>query len=255
MIIAIDIGNTNITWGVYDGEELLFVSRLATDRSRTKDQYALEIREILKMQDVRADHCAGAIISSVVPELTNSLRQAIDTLIGVKPLVVGPGVKSGLDIRIDNPKQLGADLVAGAVGAMSKYPLPCLIIDLGTATKISVLDAKGSFLGCTISAGVFISLNALATNASQLHGVSLEAPKNIIGTDTISSMQAGTVLGTAAMLDGLCDRIEDELGAKVATVVATGGISGDIVRYCRRNVITDKNLILHGLKVLYEKNV
>ena len=255
MLLTIDIGNTNITLGAFDGEGLMFVSRLNTDRFRTEDQYALEIRQIFHLYGVSSGDFEGAAISSVVPSLSNAIKNAAGKLIGKTPLIVGPGVKNGLDIRIDNPKQLGADLVAGAVGAVAKYPLPCFVVDLGTATKISVINGAGQYLGCTISAGIMISLEALSKQTSQLPSVSLEAPPHVIGTNTVDSMQSGTVLGTAAMIDGLCDRIEAEMGEKAASVVATGGLAEDIVKNCARPVIYDGSLVLHGLYHIYNKNV
>lgn len=254
MILAVDIGNTNITIGSYDNEGLIFVSRIATDRRRTEDQYAVEIHQIFHLNSTTAEGFTGAIISSVVPELTNSIKNAISKITKHTPFVVGPGLKNGLKIEVDNPGQLGADLAAAAVGAISKYPLPCLVMDLGTATKISVIDAGGVFRGVTISAGVAISLEALAMRTSQLPSISLEAPQNVIGTNTIECMQSGTVLGTACMLDGLCGRIEEELGQKAAAIVATGGYSKEISSHCRREVIYDPNLLLDGLKVIYDKN-
>ncbi|MDR1630325.1 MAG: type III pantothenate kinase [Oscillospiraceae bacterium] len=254
MILAIDIGNTNISIGAYSEDRLLFVSRVATDRSRTEDQYAVEIRQIFHLNDTTAQGFTGAIISSVVPELTNSIKTAIHKITKHNPLVVGPGLKNGLKIEVDNPGQLGADLAAAAVGAIHKYPLPCLVMDLGTATKISVIDGRGVFRGVTISAGVGISLDALSQRTSQLPQISIEAPESVIGTNTIACMQSGLVCGTACMLDGLCGRIEEELGERAATIVSTGGYSLEITKECRRDVVYDPNLLLDGLKVIYDKN-
>ncbi len=254
MTLAVDIGNTNITIGIYNKDTLLVVLRAATDRKRTPDQYAVEFSSMFSIHNADKYEFEGAIISSVVPELTNVIKEAIFTITGQTALVIGPGVKTGLNIKIDNPAQLGADLVAGAVGALNKYPVPCLILDMGTANKISVLDSKGNYRGCTISAGVGISLNALSSGTSQLPAISLDAPHNAIGTNTIDSMQSGTVLGSAAMIEGLCARLEESLGEKVNTVVATGGIAGDIIRYCRMDIIHDPNLILDGLRFIFDKN-
>ena len=183
MLIAVDIGNTNITLGVYEGEELRFVSRLASDRTRTADQYTVEIGSILSFNGACAREGA-AIVSSVVPDLTQAVATALRSLTGSRPLVVGPGLKTGLNIRTDIPGQLGADLVAGAVGAIQKYPLPCLVVDLGTASKISLIDRTGTYCGCTISPGVGISLNALVNNGSLLPNVSLAMPRHVIGTNS-----------------------------------------------------------------------
>lgn len=254
MILTVDIGNTNITSGIYDKNDLLFVMRTATDRTKTPDQYAVELRAMLEIHNALSFNFRGAIISSVVPELTNSIKSAVQIVTGQTALVIGPGVKTGLNIRIDNPAQLGADLVAGAVGALNKYKMPCLVLDMGTANKISVLDSKGNYRGCTISAGIGISLRALSSETSQLPAIPLNAPANAIGTNTVDSMQSGTVLGAAAMIEGLCARLEEDLGEKIETVVATGGISGDIIRYCRMDIIHDPDLILDGLRFILEKN-
>ena len=169
-------------------------------------------------------------------------------------MVLGPGIKTGMNILIDNPAQLGADLLAGCVGAAALYKLPCLVIDLGTASKISVIDKNGSFRGCTIAPGIGISLEALSAKTSQLPSISLKTPDHAIGTNTLDSMQSGTVFGFAAMLDGLCEKLEDELGEKVETTVATGGLAKDLVKSCKREIVYNGDLILYGLKVLYEKN-
>lgn len=254
MILAVDIGNTNITIGIYSNDALTLVLRAATDRAKTPDQYAVEFASMLRIHNADEADFEGAIISSVVPELTSAVKAAIKTITGKDALLIGPGVKTGLNIRIDNPAQLGADLVAGAVGALNKYEMPCLVLDLGTANKISVLDSKGTYRGCTIGAGVKIALNALSSGASQLPAIPLDAPTCAIGTNTVDSMQSGTVLGTAAMIEGLCARLEEALGEEVKTIVATGGISGAIIRYCRMDIIHDPDLILDGLKFIFDKN-
>ncbi len=254
MLLTIDMGNTNITIGVYDGDDILFTSRLATQRDRTKDQYAVELLNIFALHKVAAENISGAIISSVVPELTDAIKNAIKLVTDCDAIILGPGVKTGLNIVTDSHTQVGADLVACSVGAISKYPLPCFIIDLGTATKILLIDEKGTFCGCTISAGVKISLDALAQKTSQLPAISLKTPAKAIGTNTQECMLSGTVLGTAAMLDGLTDRMEKEFGKKIVTTVATGGLSEEIVKNCYRDITHDPNLIFDGLKAIYNKN-
>ncbi|NMP36740.1 MAG: type III pantothenate kinase [Clostridiales bacterium] len=254
MILAADIGNSNITLGVFRDDDLLFESRLATDRLRTGDQYAIELLDVFRLNGLDDPKFAGAIIGSVVPELTNIFADAVEKATARTPMIIGAGLKTGLNIKVDNPAGLGADLVAGAVGAIAKYPLPCLVMDLGTATKISVIDQNGAFLGCTISAGISISLDALSARTSQLPSVSLEAPKRVIGTNSADCMQSGTVLGTAAMLDGLSDMIEAELGQTVKSRVATGGLAKDIVACCKKKVSFNKYLILEGLLIIYRKN-
>ncbi len=254
MLLAIDIGNTNITMGVYNKDELVFVTHIATDRSRTPDQYAVEFKQIFALYDMPQNSFEGAAISSVVPELSATMSKAVEKITGHRPMILGPGIKTGMNILIDNPAQLGADLLAGGVGAAALYPLPCLVIDLGTASKVSVIDKNGSFCGCTISPGIGISLDALSARTSQLPNISLKTPARAIGKNTIDSMQSGTVFGYAAMIDGLCEKLEEELGDTVKTTVATGGLARDLVKSCKRDIIYNGELVLYGLKVLFEKN-
>lgn len=254
MFLAIDIGNTNITLGAYDGDELIFVSRIATDRSKTPDEYAIEFKQIFSLYEAPRRSFNGAAISSVVPELSSAMSAAVERVTGCKPMMLGPGIKTGMNILIDNPAQLGADLLAGGVGAAALYPLPCLVIDLGTASKISVIDGNGSFCGCVIAPGIGISLDALSAKTSQLPNISLNTPARAIGKNSIDSMQSGTVFGFASMIDGLCEKLEEELGEKVMTTVATGGLAKDLVKSCKRDIIYNGELILYGLKVLYDKN-
>ncbi|MFY9198089.1 MAG: type III pantothenate kinase [Acutalibacteraceae bacterium] len=254
MILVLDAGNTNITLGIYDDNELLFVSRLSTENSKTQDQFAIDINSIFALNNCKPVEFNGAILSSVVPEITVALKNAVEIVTGHTPLIIGPGIKTGLDIRVDSPAHLGADLVAGAVAAIAKYPLPCLVMDLGTATKISVIDSNSIFRGCTIAPGVEISAKALFEYASQLPRISLETPTRTIGTNNNDCIRAGIVYGTADMLDGMCHRIEKELGTTVKSIIATGGVAKEIVPHCGRNVILNPNLILEGLKIIYDKN-
>jgi len=253
MLLAIDIGNTNITLGGYKDDVLAFTARLATDSALTSDQYAISLRNILSLYGEASDEIEDCIISSVVPQVASSFAKAVSQLCEIVPLVIGPGVKTGLNIKIDNPAQLGADLVAGAVGAISKYTLPCIVIDMGTASTISVIDKNGCFLGGVIAAGVRLTLKALAENTAQLTSVHIEAPHSVIGSNTVDCMKSGLVYGTAAMLDGLLGRIEDELGC-TAAVVATGGLAKEIIVHCDRTIMYDENLLLDGLREIYYKN-
>ena len=253
MLICIDIGNTNITIGGFEGENLKFTARLATDSKRTADQYAIEIRDVLHIYEVGRDEVTDAAICSVVPAVGSAVKRAIAKLFSIQPMMLGPGIKTGLNIKIDNPAQLGADLAAGAVGSLAKYNTPTVIIDLGTATTISVLGKDGEFLGGAIAAGVKLTLEALATKTAQLPSVSIEAPKSVIGTNTADCMKSGIVVGAAAMIDGMVDKIEKELGLK-ATVVATGGLAPEVVKFSSREIITDDNLLLDGLRIIYNKN-
>ena len=254
MILTVDIGNTNITLGAYRDGQLKFTSRLATDRHRTADQYAIEIKDILALNNLETKGIEGAIISSVVPNVGSNMKKAIKKLTGITPLAIGPGVKTGLNIRIDNPAQLGADMVAGAVAAAEKYPLPCIVCDMGTATTVSVIDKGGVFLGGAIAAGLGTTLDALASNTAQLPYIDISsAPDKVIGTNTVDCMRSGLVIGAAAMLDGMAKRMEAELGCS-ATLVATGGLAGGVTAYCEREVILDDNLLLDGLYLIYKKN-
>ncbi len=253
MLLAIDIGNTNITLGAYNSNYLSFTARIATDANKTEDQYAIEIKQLMMLNNVEIDDIEDCIISSVVPPIAKSVSRAVAKLCQIVPLNLGPGVKTGLNIKIDNPAQLGADLVAGAVGAIDIYKMPCVIIDMGTASTISVLDKNGAFLGGIIAAGVRLTLKALTENTSQLTSIPIEAPKSVIGRNTTESMQSGLVLGTASMVDGLLEKITYELG-EIPTVVATGGLSKEVIAHCKTNILYNENLLLDGLRVIYEKN-
>lgn len=252
MILAIDIGNTNITIGVFNNNEITLTSRLATERNRTPDQYAIEFTNILSLHKLSADDIEGSIVSSVVPELTNTIKQAVSTICK-KTVVLAPGIKTGLDIAIDNPAQLGADLAAGAVGAIENYALPAFVVDLGTASKIYVVSAKKEFCGGLIAPGVNISLDALTETSSQLPAIALNAPSRACAKNTVECMQSGVILGTASMIDGMIERFIAEMG-EPASIVATGGLSSFIIKECKYDMIYDNDLILKGLKAIYDKN-
>ncbi len=253
MLLTIDIGNTNITLGTYDAGVLVFTARLATESAKTSDQYAVELKNLLSLECIGSEEIEDCIISSVVPSVAKSVSAAVSKLCHIVPLMLGPGVKTGLNIKIDNPAQLGADLVAGAVGALDAYTMPCVVIDMGTASTVSVLDKNGTFLGGAIAAGVRLTLKALTENTAQLTSIPIEAPSSVIGRNTVECMQSGLVYGTAAMLDGLLEKIEEELG-EIPTVVATGGLSKEIIVHCKKNIIYSENLLLDGLRAIYEKN-
>ncbi len=253
MILAIDVGNTHIVLGCLENGEIHSVSRLATDPNKTEYEYAVFLRDVLAFNGVDVSALEGAILSSVVPAVTGTLKGAVRLLTGLDTLVVGAGIKTGLNIRIDDPAQLGSDLVVGAVAALSLAPPPLIVIDMGTATTIFAIDKKGSFLGGAIVPGVSLSMNALAGGASLLPKVPIEAPKKCICTNTVTCMQSGAVFGAAAMLDGMIERMEEELGEKAA-VIATGGLSGSITPHCRREIRCEPELLLKGLAVIWEKN-
>ena len=247
MILAIDIGNTNIVVGCIDKEKIYLTERISTIRTKTELEYAIDIKTILDIHHINRADIEGAIISSVVPQITFAARLKKDAMI------VGPGVKTGLNILLDNPGEMGADRVADAVAALAQYPVPLVIVDMGTATTISVVDDKKHYIGGMILPGVQISLDALTSRASQLSGISIEEPKKIIGKNTVDCMKSGILYGNAAAVDGIIDRIEEELGQKV-TVIATGGMSRKIVPHCKREMILDGDLLLKGLQIIYDKN-
>ncbi|MBE6756919.1 MAG: type III pantothenate kinase [Ruminococcaceae bacterium] len=253
MLLVLDMGNTNITVGVFDGDRLVVESRLATDYRKMEDEYAMDLMDILRLYHLHREDIDGAIFSSVVPSLDRALRNAVRKVTEIEPLQVGPGVKSGMDIRIDNPRQLGADLLVGAVAALAKYGAPCLLWDLGTATKVSVIDKNGAFRGGAIMPGVRTSLDSLSNATALLPTVSIDVPASVIGTNTVDCMASGTVFGTACTIDGMSDRIEAELGYPV-NVVATGGLAGEIVAQCRREIPYDSSLLLDGLRLIWLKN-
>ena len=253
MILVFDIGNTNITLGGYEKDKLVFSSRLKTDHAKTSDQYAVEIKCLLDLNSFDYKSIKGAIVGSVVPKVAKAIKDGLERYFNIEVLKVGPGVKTGLNIKIDNPAQLGADLVCGAVGAIEKYKAPIVIFDLGTAITASVIDEKGAFLGGTISAGLNMSLDSLAKNTASLPHIALDDVESVIGKNTVDSMRAGLVIGTAAMLDGIKQRVENELKQAV-TVVATGGNARYVIKNCKEEIIYDENLLLDGLKIIFDKN-
>lgn len=255
MILVLDTGNTNTVIGGIDGGSLRFSIRIQSDRGKTVDEYALLLRGLLSLRGVEPHQIEGGIISSVVPELRHVLGKALKQLTGKRFLVVGPGLKTGLPIHMDIPSQVGSDLIVDAVAALSLFKPPLVVFDLGTATTMSVVDQNGCYVGGMIIPGLQLSLDALSSRAAQLPFINLdEAPRRLIGKNTIDCMHAGAVYSTAAMLDGLVDRINEELGGG-ATAVATGGLMGLIHPYCRREIHYDENLLLRGLIRLYEMNV
>ncbi len=253
MILTIDIGNSNIVLGGVKDDEIVFEARLRTEVTKTSDQYCVDLKILLDVYGVRPEDIEGSIISSVVPQVLNSFQTAVKKLTGKQSLVVGPGIKTGLDIRLENPGQTGADLVVADVAALREHKTPLIVIDMGTATTISVLDQSGAHIGGCIIPGVKISLDALTNNTALLPGLQLDQPKRAIGRNTIDAMRSGIMMGTACMLDGMVERMEQELGCKT-TVIATGGIAKFIVPLCKTPMIYDKNLIIKGLVALYRDN-
>ena len=254
MVLTADIGNSNIVLGVFEGDVLKLTLRIKTDATRTRDEYAINLNSMLKINNINVSDIDGAIISSVVPNLSVPFAGAVEMLIGKPPFIVGPGVKTGLDIRIDNPSQLGCDMVVDAVSAIHSYGAPAIVIDMGTATTFSAIGKKGEYLGAAITPGVRISMNALAQNAAQISQINIDRPKHAIGTNTTDSLKSGIVLGYASMLDGIIERFEKEIGAP-CNVIATGGLSSLIIPHCKRKIIHDKDLLIKGLLLLYNKNI
>ena len=253
MILVVDVGNSNVVLGGVRGEEIVFEARVRTDVTKTSDEYCIDLKNILDIYGIDVKNIEGAIIASVVPQVLNTFQTAIRKLTGQKALVVGPGLKTGLNIAIENPAQTGADLVVGSVAALREHKAPLIVIDMGTATTMVVLDKNGALIGGSISPGVKISLDALTERTALLPGLQLDQPKKAIGRNTIDCMRSGIMLGAACMLDGMIERMEEELGYKT-TVIATGGIARFVVPMCRREVIYDKDLLVKGLAALYREN-
>ncbi len=253
MILTIDIGNSNIVLGGVREDTIVFEARLRTEATKTSDQYCVDLKILLDVNHVHPDEIEGCIISSVVPQVLNSFQTAIKKLTGKTSLVVGPGIKTGLDIRLETPGQTGADLVVADVAALREHKPPLIVIDMGTATTMSVLDANGAHIGGCIIPGVRISMDALTEKTALLPGLQLDRPKRVIGRNTIDAMRSGIMMGTACMLDGMVARMEQELGCKT-TVVATGGIAKFIVPLCKTPMIYDKDLLIKGLVALYRDN-
>lgn len=253
MILAIDVGNTNIVLGCFDDKEILFCERISTDRLATDLEYMTLFRTALELHGFSHKSISGAIISSVVPSVTSTLKQAVKKLAGVSAMIVGPGVKTGLSIMIDNPATLGSDLAVDAAAAIHEYKPPMIIIDMGTATTMSVVDKNKNYIGGVIMTGMAVSSDALTSRTSQLPRIAFETPKKVIGTNTVDCMKSGIMYSTACSIDGLIERIEEELGDK-CTVIATGGLAPLIVPLCRKNIILDEDLLLKGLMIIYNKN-
>lgn len=253
MILAVDVGNTNIVMGCMEEKEIKSISRLATNAIKTEYEYAVEMKQILDFNGIDTAEFEGAVISSVVPPITNTLAAAIKMITGLDSIIVGAGIKTGVNIAIDNPAQLGSDLLVAAVAALAAYKPPLILLDMGTATTFTAIDENAKIRGGAIVPGVGLSLNALVSGTSQLPKISIEAPKHCIGSNTIDSMKSGCVFATASMIDGMIDRMSEELNGEV-TVIATGGLSNKIVPYCKRKIIHDDDLILAGLAIIYSKN-
>lgn len=253
MILAVDAGNSNIVLGLAEGGRILSVGRMRTERDASAIEYAVKMKKLMELFSFSGAHPSGGIISSVVPSVLGSLKGALELLTGRKPLTVTAGMRTGLDIRVDEPAALGADRIVDAVAARALYGAPAIIIDMGTANTVSVLDSSGALIGGVIMPGLRLSASALSSAASLLTQVSFEAPSRVIGSSTAESMRSGLILGCACTLDKLTERIEEELGYP-CTLVITGGMCPVILPHCRRKLIHDPELLLRGLTILYDMN-
>ena len=258
MILAADVSNAYISVGCIGKRGTYFTSRFATVLSKTEDEYAIDFARTLELNGVPKERLEGCIISSVVTPMNFVLTRAMEMATGKKPLLIGPGVKTGLNILIDNPGQLGSNLVVDAVAGIDRYPPPLILLDMGTATTASVIDRKGRYIGGFISPGVRISRDAAASGTAQLPRVGLEAPETVIGRNTVHCLQSGAIYGTAGLLDGMITRIAEELGEpeEEITVVATGGkLEQTIISCCEHKILFDEDLVLHGLWLIWQKNL
>lgn len=253
MVLAIDIGNTNIVIGCFEDNKILFTERISTNRTATDLEYASNVNTAMQMHSLNPDSLNGAIISSVVPSVTATFKRAIEKYAGVKVITVGPGTKTGLSIKIDNPAQLGSDLVVDAVAGINLYQTPQIIIDMGTATTMSVIDKDKTYIGGIIMTGLSVSAEALASRTSQLPRIAYEIPKRVIGKNTVDCMKSGIMYANACAIDGLIEKIEEELGSP-CTVVATGGLASTVIPLCKKKIIVNDELLLKGLMYIYNKN-
>ena len=253
MILGIDVGNTNIVIGCLEDGKVFNTVRVRTVPGLTAAECGIQFKQLFDFFGIDRHGFEGAILSSVVPPVTEPLRQAVEMLTGVKCMLVGPGMKTGMNVRIDDPGTLGCDLVVGGVAAIEEYGVPVIVLDLGTATTITLIDENKCFRGGAILPGVKLSYAALAAGTSLLPDISITPPKKCVATNTVDCMRSGAVFGTAATIDGMVERMEDELG-KPCKVVATGGLASSITPYCKREILCDDLLLLKGLWILYQKN-
>lgn len=253
MILVIDVGNTNIVLGLYDGKNLLHDWRLSTNRSSTADEYGMTMYNLFQHAGIKLDQVEGVIISSVVPPLMFVLEQLCLKYVKKAPLIVGPGVKTGLNIRYENPREVGADRIVNAVAAIEMYGSPVIVVDFGTATTFDYIDEAGQYIGGAVAPGIGISTEALYQRAAKLPRIELVKPKSVVGRNTVASMQAGIIFGFAGQVDGIVDRIREEFGTN-PKVVATGGLAELISKESRTIETTNQLLTLQGLRIIYERN-
>ncbi|MGN7765812.1 MULTISPECIES: type III pantothenate kinase [Paenibacillus] len=254
MMLAVDIGNTNIVLGVYRGRELLHHFRLSTARQSTSDEYGVLIHNLFHMSNISFKDVEGVIISSVVPPLVQVIVEMCVKYIGKEPLLVGPGIKTGLNLRYENPREVGADRIVNAVAAIEQYKCPLVVVDFGTATTFDCIDAGANYLGGAIVPGLGISTEALYQRASKLPRIELEKPKKVIGRNTVHAMQAGIIFGYAGQVEGIVKRIKLEMNAPVLKVIATGGLATLIAGETECIDEVNPMLTLEGLRIIYDRN-
>ncbi|WP_438348291.1 type III pantothenate kinase [Paenibacillus sp. FA6] len=254
MILVVDIGNTNIVLGIYKDRELAHHFRLSTARQSTVDEFGVLIYNLFRMSDISINDIEGVIISSVVPPLVNVFEDMCQKFIHITPLVVGPGIKTGLNLRYENPREVGADRIVTAVAAVSKYKAPLVVVDFGTATTFDCIDREGNYLGGAIVPGIGIATEALYQRASKLPRIELEKPKKVIGRNTIHAMQSGIIFGYAGQVDGIIERIKIEMGEPTLKVIATGGMAELVASETKTIDVVESMLTLEGLRLIYERN-
>lgn len=255
MLLTVDVGNTNITFGVYEGEEMVCTFRMTTKQQRTSDEYGMSITELLHLSNISRKDIEGVIIASVVPGIMHSLTGSIERYLGKKPLIVAPGLKTGIKINTENPKELGADRVVDAVSAFEKYGGPILVLDFGTATTYDLVNEKGEFVAGITAPGIRISANALTERTAKLPDIEIKRPDSILAQNTVQSMQAGLVYGQIGQTEYIINRVKKETGYTDLKVVATGGLGGMIAGEVESIDVYDRTLTLDGLRIIYYKNV
>lgn len=255
MILAIDVGNTNIKYGVYDKDALVASFRVSSRLSRTADEYGSVLVNLLSDKGIEKGEIKGIIVSSVIPHLNYTICHMCEYFFGIAPLMVGPGIKTGLDVKVESPKEVGADRIVNSVSAYNKYGGPIVVIDFGTATTFNVIDGKGALIGGVIAPGIKTSLESLVKNTAQLPMIELVSPKSVIAKNTETNMQAGIIFGFAGLVDNILNKIKAELGSENVKVVATGGLGEIIAKEVKSISIVDRTLTLDGLKTIYNLNV
>lgn len=254
MLLTIDVGNTNITLGFFDGDKLLNTCRMMSKIERTSDEYGITIGQLLSVNGIKVDDVEGVVIASVVPKVMHSLTSGVVKYLHHKPLIVGPGIKTGIKIVTENPREIGADRIVDAVGAFMKYGGPVLVLDFGTATTYDLVDGDGKFVAGITAPGIRISAKALWEDTAKLPEIEIRKPASILAQETISSMQAGLVYGQIGQTEYIINKVREESGYKDMKVIATGGLGSIICDETNLIDVYDRNLTLDGLRLIYEKN-